>query len=293
MDFLQIIYFVILFCLGAVFGSFACCQAWRIRLKQTGKKSPGKWSVCLSCGKRLKSSENIPVFSWLIQKGKCKSCGAKIGIAEILAELSLGVAFVAVGGVFRPGLFRSDLLPANGLALAGLVPLLLLLATLVIMWILLIYDAKWQSLPTFLLTFLNACAIMYVILRFVGQLSDVSALFFTPVTAAQFGIQNLSDFFANLALSALILGGTYFFLYAFSKEKLVGSGDWLVALPIGLILGHWWLALIALFVANFLGSIFGLYKKLRYKEAQIPFAPFLCLAFVIVYSAQSFLLTLA
>ena len=89
-----------------------------------------------------------------------------------------------------------------------------------------------------------------------------------------------------------ILAGTYFLLYFFSKEKLVGSGDWLIALPIALILGHWWLALVVLFLSNLLGSVFGVFQKLHQKKGQIPFGPFLVAAFIVVYVSQSWLLSL-
>ena len=67
-------------------------------------------------------------------------------------------------------------------------------------------------------------------------------------------------------------------LYFFSKEKLVGGGDWMLCLAIGLALGKWQLALIELFLANFIGSIIML--GLRQKKAA--FGPFLVIAFVTV-----------
>ena len=55
--------------------------------------------------------------------------------------------------------------------------------------------------------------------------------------------------------SVAILSGVYYLLYFFSKEKLVGGGDWILCLAIGLVLGDWRLALIELFLANFIGAI--------------------------------------
>lgn len=284
MNITEILMYVILFIIGAILGSFACCQAWRIRLKQTSKKDPGKWSVCLSCGTRLKSSENIPVFSWIAQKGKCRHCGASIGKVEILSELSLSAAFVAFGAYFYPK-YVSVIASSSPLPMIMLIiTTLLLIASLTLMWILAIYDAKWQELPTKLLIALNIIAVSYLIIQYVG---------FFPSSG------DVGLFFANLknpALSLLgaiaILAGTYFLLYFFSKEKLVGSGDWLVALPIALILGHWWLALVVLFLSNLFGSIYGIYQKISKHQSQIPFGPFLILAFVIVYVLQGWLISL-
>lgn len=278
--YLRILFLIIAFFFGAILGSFACCQAWRIRLKEQNRKSPGKWSVCLSCGKRLKASENIPIFSWLVQRGKCKKCGAKIGNAEILSELFLGLAFIAIANAF----FDDLLLALSGTNFAStlmlIFKLLLLMISMSIMWILVVYDAKWQKLPTFLLTILNACAIIYLILLAIGQFLNGATL------------QSLGTFFLNNLGAAALLAGPYYLLSVLSREKLVGSGDWLVALPIALFLGHFWLALVTLFIANTLGAIFGLYKKARRGEKQIPFGPFLVIAFVIVFALQNWLMSL-
>lgn len=287
MEIAEIITLIICFILGAMLGSFACCQAWRLRLKQLKKQDPGKWSVCLSCGKRLKASENIPILSWLVQRGRCKHCGAHIGKAEFLSELSLGLSLAALGAFFYPEVknaFRlgfsssTPMLFPTPLMLCLII--LMLIISMTVMWILLIYDAKWQELPVKLLTILNACAIIITILHFVGL---------------AFNFQSISDLvppLLNTLGAAAILGGTYFCLYFFSKERLVGSGDWLVALPIALILGNWWLALITLFLANMLGSIVGIFLKFKKGFRQIPFGPFLILAFVVVYVMQPWLLSL-
>lgn len=278
--YLRIILLVAAFLFGAILGSFACCQAWRIRMKEQGKKSPGKWSVCLSCGKRLKKSENIPIFSWFMQKGKCKSCGAKIGVAEILSELTLAVAMPLVLNVLFDKI--ASLIIDNQIAGIAIIILqaLVIIASMTVMWILLIYDAKWKKLPTFLLATLNICAVIYVALSVTSQFINGSTF------------QEVGVYLLRALGSAALLAGPYFLLSTFSKEKLVGSGDWLIALPIALILGHFWLALVTLFVANGLGSIIGLIYKARSGQKQIPFGPFLVVAFVLVYSLQSWLLSL-
>ncbi len=276
----RILFLIIAFFFGAILGSFACCQAWRIRLKEQGKKSPGKWSVCLSCGKRLKTSENIPIVSWLAQRGKCKHCGAKIGIAEILSELFLGLGFVLVANSIFDELITT--ISANNFAnlLILIFRILVLVVSISIMWILLIYDAKWKKLPTFLLTIINACAILYVILQVVGLILGSAAF-------SEIGIYLLKSLGA-----ATLLAAPYFLLSTLSKEKLVGSGDWLVALPIGLFLGHWWLALVALFLANASGSIIGLILRARKGAREIPFGPFLIITFLLVFAVQRWLMTL-
>lgn len=279
-SYIRIIVLISTFFIGAILGSFACCQAWRIRLKEKHQKSPGKWSVCLSCGKRLEKTENIPIISWLFQKGKCKKCGAKIGLSEILSELSFAIALPAVANVF----YDKFVIALSENQTANLVMLILtalvLIISITVMWILMVYDAKWHVLPTFLLTILNISAIIYAILQLVG-------LAFSFAEFSEISITLLK----NLG-SAALLAAPYYLLSTLSKEKLVGSGDWLIALPIGLILGYWWLALVVLFVANALGSIYGIIIKTHSSEKQIPFGPFLVIGFVIVYALSPWLMSL-
>ena len=181
-------------------------------------------------------------------------------------------------------LFDKFVIAITGNQIPNLVVLILMSLTLIVgmsvMWILVVYDAKWQKLPTFLLTILNACAIIYVFLSSVG------------IILAGGELPDVGSYLLKVAGSAALLAGPYFILSTFSKEKLVGAGDWLVALPIALILGHWWLALVALFVSNATGSIFGVLLRVKKGVRQIPFGPFLVFAFVVVFAIQSWLLSL-
>ena len=70
--------------LGAVFGSFLNCAAWRITHNESVLKGR---SHCPACGHTLTARELVPVFSWLFQRGKCRSCGARIPFRYPLTEL--------------------------------------------------------------------------------------------------------------------------------------------------------------------------------------------------------------
>ena len=76
------------FALGAVFGSFLNCVAWRITHGESALRGR---SHCPSCGHILGPSELIPIISWLIQRGRCKSCGVKIPARYPLTELIFAV----------------------------------------------------------------------------------------------------------------------------------------------------------------------------------------------------------
>lgn len=283
MDFviMKIILLILFFAFGAVLGSFACCQAWRFRYKELGKrtaggKTIGKRSLCLSCGHQLSAVENIPVFSWLVQRGRCKKCGKKIGVAEILSEISLGLVFLGVGWLVWP-----EITAVGGVGwkqILSLCLILILVIVLTIMWILAVYDGKWGKLPTVLLVVLNIVAVIYAGVR--------------AISLAMNGNFEMGLFLLELIGSIAILAGVYFLLYIISDEKLVGGGDWLLALPIAIILGHWWLALMVLFLSNFIASIYGIIQKIKTKSSKIYFGPFLIIAFVAVFFLKDWLMKL-
>ena len=84
---------------GAVTGSFINAAAMRT---VAGKKWWGtERSCCDSCGKLLTPCELIPVVSYLLQGGRCRSCGAKIPArhlwAEVISSLSAGIIVYRLG----------------------------------------------------------------------------------------------------------------------------------------------------------------------------------------------------
>ncbi len=257
-------FYILMFILGAVLGSFLCCQARRLYLRTTGHKSPGKRSVCLHCKKTLKWYENIPLISWLAQKGKCTKCGAKIGWAEFLSELGLGLAFL---------FFSTSICPFSATVFEWAIYISTLVLILTLSF-LAIYDGLYGQLPTLCLTFSIICAIITLSLHLWAFLS-VSA--FTP------------EIILKPLGSALILGGLYLLLYLISKGKWVGDGDWLLGLAIGIALGSPWLALIVLFLSNTLACLVMFPSTKKSKNHKIHFGPFLVIAFIITVSFSSFL----
>lgn len=53
-------------------------------------------SHCMSCGRKLKWYELIPVFSFLIQGGKCRGCKTKLSVQYPIIELLNGLLYVIV-----------------------------------------------------------------------------------------------------------------------------------------------------------------------------------------------------
>ena len=89
MSVLSIFHIVISAMLGASLGSFFNVVAHRTikGLPWWGKER----SVCESCCKELTFFELIPIVSWLVQRGRCRSCKARVSPRYILVEI-LGAA---------------------------------------------------------------------------------------------------------------------------------------------------------------------------------------------------------
>lgn len=80
--------------LGLVFGSFIATLA--IRWPEGRSATRGR-SACDGCGKGLRAHELVPVASFLVQRGRCRACGARIAPLHLATELVAGAIGVAAG----------------------------------------------------------------------------------------------------------------------------------------------------------------------------------------------------
>jgi type II secretory pathway, prepilin signal peptidase pulO and related peptidases len=291
--------------MGAIFGSFACCQAYRIRYKEEGKKI-GERSECLFCHHRLSWYELIPILSWMLQRGRCRKCGKKIGGIELASEVAMGLIFCGIlnlllsqvdvvklgqGGVYN---IWQDLnieflmkIFTNPLVIARLS---ILMVSAVLFWILVVYDLKWQRLPSWILYILIGLGVGYFILNELVRLGVISELRYwseAKMLSVKSGMISQasevikSDLF-TLSSSILALPGLYFLMYKISREQLVGGGDYLLALAAVLFLGRFELALTLLFVANLLALGFNAKMIMQKKKVRVPFGPYLIMGFWLV-----------
>ena len=91
---MQTFMLVALTLIGLCVGSFCNVLIYRIPLGEEFVKTP---SHCMSCGHRLKWHELIPVASWLVQGGKCRSCGVKLSAQYPVIEALNGVMWLITG----------------------------------------------------------------------------------------------------------------------------------------------------------------------------------------------------
>jgi leader peptidase (prepilin peptidase)/N-methyltransferase len=79
--------------LGAIMGSFLNVVVYRLPRRES-LVTPA--SHCPRCGTPVKPYDNIPVLSWLLLRGRCRSCGEHISVRYPLVELATGALCVAV-----------------------------------------------------------------------------------------------------------------------------------------------------------------------------------------------------
>ena len=99
MDAMSAVITVIAVAIGLAVGSFlnVCID----RLPKKDSLVSGR-SHCDSCGRELRPAELVPVLSYVVLKGRCRTCGARIPARVVLVEAATGALFgvlVAVYGV--------------------------------------------------------------------------------------------------------------------------------------------------------------------------------------------------
>ncbi len=78
---------------GLVIGSFLNVVIWRVPRHESLLHPP---SHCPGCDRPIKPYDNVPVVSWLVLRGRCRSCGEPISPRYPLTEALTAVLYVAV-----------------------------------------------------------------------------------------------------------------------------------------------------------------------------------------------------
>ncbi len=254
------------FVLGLLVGSFLNVIIFRLpqRMEQELKDAcaelagkeveyrPNRWfglaylmyppSSCMSCGHRIRAWENIPLISWLRQKGRCSSCGTSLSVQYPLVELLSAILSLVV--VWHFGFTWQ--------ALAALLLTWALLAMSVI-------DIRLQILPDILILPLIWLGLL---LNLQGMFADIQSAIYGAVAG-------------YLSLWLLF----HLFLLATGKEGM-GYGDFKLFALFGAWLGWQFLPQILL-ISAVVGAISGLGMILalgRDKSIPIPFGPYLAAA---------------
>jgi leader peptidase (prepilin peptidase)/N-methyltransferase len=263
---LPVVYYPLAFVIGLIVGSFLNVIIFRlpIRMEKELKEAcqalegietgyqPNKWfglaylmtpaSSCLSCGHRIRAWENIPVISWLLQKGRCTACGTHLSVQYPLVEFLTALLSLVVAWHF-------------GFSWQSLAALLLTWALITMS----IIDIKLQILPD----------VLILPLIWLGLILNLNIMF-TDIQSAVFGAV-----FGYLSLWFIF----HLFLLITGKEGM-GYGDFKLLALFGAWFG-WQLLPQILLVSAVVGAVSGIGMILfmgRDKAVPIPFGPYLAAA---------------
>jgi len=75
---------------------FRLAVQYKLIRKKTPRKDFGGRSFCDSCNRQLTWYENIPVVSWIVQRGKTRCCHKKLPVQYPLLEISMGIIFMLI-----------------------------------------------------------------------------------------------------------------------------------------------------------------------------------------------------
>ena len=100
--------------LGLMVGSFLNVVIWRLP-RDESVVAPR--SRCPDCGATIRALDNIPMISWLVLRGRCRHCSARISVRYPLVEVSTAALFALVAARFSD----SWVLPAYLVLVAALI----------------------------------------------------------------------------------------------------------------------------------------------------------------------------
>lgn len=83
---------------GLIIGSFLNVVIWRV---PRGESIVRPASHCPGCDAPLRARDNVPVLSWLILRGRCRRCSARIAVRYPTVELACAALFAVVGARFH------------------------------------------------------------------------------------------------------------------------------------------------------------------------------------------------
>ncbi len=104
---MEIVVFAFIALLGLVIGSFLNVVIHRIPL---GQSVVSPRSSCPKCQTPVSARDNIPVFSWLLLRGRCRNCGESISPRYIVVEVTTAVVFLVLTAIY--GIDSKELLLA-------------------------------------------------------------------------------------------------------------------------------------------------------------------------------------
>jgi leader peptidase (prepilin peptidase)/N-methyltransferase len=248
---------VLIFVLGLIFGSFISALSYRLPLNKDFVKDRSR---CPKCKNVIAWYDNIPFFSYLLLKGKCRNCHKHISLRYPLTEVITSLIFAKLF------LITTECNSLNSWIAGSPVCLL---------------NKYFSGYALPYLYFISIILITIFIIDLEKKLI-LDQLVFSGIAVTTLVLVFISpnvlylNFFSAFAAALFLL-----FLNLITKGKGMGLGDVKFALLIGLIIGGKY-TLIWMFLSFLIGAIVGLIL-IFFKKAEIgrkiPFAPFMVISF--------------
>ena len=274
-----------LFVFGLAVGSFLNVLAMRYGLRErllTASVVSGR-SCCRSCGKTLRWYELVPLLSFLVQGGKCRTCGARLSLQYPVIELLSGFIFLGIPGRIRD-VFQIWPLGETGALPSWYYPFvafwMVALATLILVALI---DLRLFIIPDQLNLLILIAGLLTLGGQFLYQKFGFITGSFLKHNALLFGFRD--NIWFNHALAAFIGVFLFSLIVVLSRGRAMGMGDVKLIGALGILFG-WPDVLLIIFFSFVLGSIVGLYlmaKKKKTLKDVVPFGPFIVLGALVVF----------
>ena len=227
---------IIIFAFGMCIGSFMNVCIYRLPIKKS-IVLPG--SFCPGCETPIRFYDNIPIFSYIWLRGRCRHCDARISIRYLSVEI--------MGGAFAMLSYLKF-----GISLEGLIYYAMVVSLLIVTYI----DLDYQIIP-------DVITLPGIPIGFLVSLALPALNYKESILGIVIGGGSL-----------YLIAWSYHLL---TKKEGMGGGDIKLLAMIGAVVG-WKGVLFTIFVASLVGTVSGVLIMLRQKQGlklAVPFGPFL------------------
>ncbi len=234
------LFIILFFIFGTIIASFLGVVVARFG---TGESWWSGRSYCDSCNEVLTAKDMVPIFSWILLRGRCLHCGTHISVASTIVEATLGTLFALSYILF--GISFSLLFFLGALFFAGAVVL---------------YDMRHTIIPT-------PFNLFFVIM----------SISFAAISASSVII------FWNAFVIALIIGLSLALLHYVSSGKAMGLADAPFAFGLSLLVAPFAFPgfLYSFWIGAIIGLIILARTPKGHRVGiEVPFAPFLAIGFL-------------
>ena len=228
---------------GLIIGSFLNVCIYRIP-REESIAFPA--SHCPSCSHKLKWYDNIPLFSYLILRGKCRYCNVKISPQYPIVETLNAIIYLMLFFYFNSFI---------DFIFYALISSVLIVITSI--------DLKEMIIPDILVIIILILSVLHKVLNYF--------------------VYGISPGILSSLGGLIIAGGIFLAIVIFSRGGM-GDGDVTLIAALGFILGVKYI-LLTIFLSFILGAIISvvlLATKIKTRKDPIPFGPFIILSFFIV-----------